>query len=89
MAIQQLGPPPLPQDPDMLFAALPDPARLPVGEIILPASVDKRRVRARIGRGGMQPVLLCACHDMFQINLLASSVTATGRLRSSAWSVIG
>ncbi|KAK9795202.1 hypothetical protein WJX73_007747 [Symbiochloris irregularis] len=52
MAIQQLGPPPLPQDPDMLFAALPDASRLPQGEILLPAGVDKRRVRARIGRGG-------------------------------------
>lgn len=52
LAIQQLGPPPLAQDPDMLFAALPDPSRLPQQEMALPACVDRRRMRARIGRGG-------------------------------------
>lgn len=52
MAIQQLNAPPATQDPDMLFAAIPDASRLPQGEIQLPGGVDKRRVRARIGRGG-------------------------------------
>ena len=54
MAIANLGPPPQPQDPDMLFAALPDPSRLPQGDFDLPPGLDRRRVRARIGRGGGQ-----------------------------------
>lgn len=51
-AIAQLPPPLQAQDPDMLFAALPDPSRLPQGEFNLPPTIDRRRVRARIGRGG-------------------------------------